>query len=200
MIHIENTSTPDISRLREIRNVAQELRFAAGVAGETMLPLNTIANFLQFRIILFQPRENLGDVFGAMDYTHRTIFIDALESVGSQRFIIAHVLGHLFLHSEHQDEPGWIYDYRSSHAHLIDSLREQEADLFALELLMPMELVRQHMNKNSRNLQDMASEFQVSMDVLQRRLDVINVEAWNAKMCILAKIPPGEKPKMIDYL
>jgi Zn-dependent peptidase ImmA (M78 family) len=185
---------PDKARLWQIRNAAQELRLAAGVVGQTMLPLNTIADFLQFRITLFQPQENNKEISGAIDYPQRIIHINSLDNVGRQRFTISHEFGHMLVHSEYQDEPGWVYDFRLPDVNHKKSIREQEADLFAAELLMPIELLREQLDINAGNLQAVANAFQVSMEALRYRLDFLNLELWSIKTTILEKFKPGQRP------
>jgi len=167
---------PDKSRLYEIRHQANALRMSSGVAGIVMLPLNTIAEFLQFRIHLFQPQEDSQNVAGAIDYPRRIMFINALGSINRQRFSIAHEFGHMLIHTEYQDEPSWVYDFRSPDPMRKKQPREQEADLFAAELLIPVELVKQQVMLFAGNLSSVANEFQVSMESLRYRLDFLNHE------------------------
>ncbi len=185
---VKNIFIPDKSRLYEIRHQANALRMSSGVAGIVMLPLNTIAEFLQFRIHLFQPQEDNQNVAGAIDYPRRIIFINALDGMNRQRFSIAHEFGHMLIHTEYQDEPGWVYDFRSPDPTHKKQLREQEADLFAAELLMPVELVKQQVMLFAGNLSSVANEFQVSMESLRYRLDFLNHEIFNTKRDILDRL------------
>lgn len=185
---------PGKERLWQIRNAAEELRLATGVVGQTMLPLNAIADFLQFRIMLFQPQENNKDISGAIDYPQRIIHVNSSDSVGRQRFTISHELGHMLIHSEYQDRPGWVYDYRLPDMSHKKSVREQEADLFAAELLMPAELLKEQLDNNAGNVNEVANAFQVSTEALRYRLDFLNLELWSIKTEILNKLKPGEKP------
>lgn len=168
---------PDnLNRLLEIRNAAQNIRLVSGVAGVVMLPLNTIANFLQFSINLFQPDSTNHNLSGAISYERRIIYVNGNESIRRQRFTIAHELGHMLIHREYQNEPGWVYDLRT-HDNKSES-REQEADLFAAELLMPVELVKQEMDFRHAQLTDVAEDFEVSLEALRYRLDFLRNESF----------------------
>lgn len=178
----------DLKRLLEIRNSAQNLRMVSGVAGVTMLPLNTIANFLQFTIHLFTPDSTNQNLSGAISYDRRIIYVNGSESIRRQRFTISHEFGHMMIHREYQNETGWVYDLRT-HDNKSEP-REQEADLFAAELLMPVELVREVMNYRNGNLQEAADDFQVSVDALRYRLDFLRNESFQRSKGIFDGLSP----------
>ncbi len=165
----------DLNRLLEIRNAAQNIRMISGVAGIVMLPLNTIANFLQFSINLFEPDSTNQNLSGAISYERRIIYVNGTESIRRQRFIIAHEFGHILLHREYQNEPGWVYDLLT-HDDKLES-REKEADLFAAELLMPVDLLNKEMDYRNGQLTYVADDFQVSMDAMRDRLDFLRNES-----------------------
>jgi len=85
----------------------------------------------------------MGDVEGNTYPSHTTIelredvYLEACDDNGRARFTVAHEFGHLFL--EHKP----VYSRRSG-PHEIYEDSEWQANQFAAEFLMPVELVRQY--------------------------------------------------------
>jgi Zn-dependent peptidase ImmA (M78 family) len=102
---------------------------------------------------------------GAME-----IFLNVLESPQRQAFTLAHELGHHYL--DHNPNEVGVYRRDSLYADPKPDI-EQEADLFAAELLMPRELLNKYMKDNNLTQQDvgrLAGAFGVSTSAMGFRL------------------------------
>jgi Zn-dependent peptidase ImmA (M78 family) len=103
-----------------------------------------------------------------------------------RRFSLAHELGHLVMHSNHEHlnvEKGIQYKLftRAEGVHSID---EKEANEFAAELLMPEDLIKKYFRKFIKNHEDtiiskLAEEFDVSEIALQYRLNNLDLVEFN---------------------
>lgn len=109
-----------------------------------------------------------------------------LDSPYHLRFTIAHELGHYFLHlmednaikdGEVRDRLINIFLEREPAAGPIseDLMREIEANWFAIELLMPMEFIREEWNRNP-SLTSLARMFGVTEDAIGYR--VADLDLW----------------------
>lgn len=94
---------------------------------------------------------------------------DQLRGDGPRRFVIAHELGHWYLHQNVSQAfvctESDLHDYRSS-------AFETEANLFAAELLMPRYLVPESIKRDAPRLgliQKLADEFNVSLSAAAMR-------------------------------
>lgn len=109
------------------------------------------------------------------------IGVNSLHHPNRKRFTIAHEIGHLVLHRDailahvHVDTryPIPMRDSRASHG--IDP-KEFEANQFAAELLMPLHLIREHLQDDVFDLEDeksihaLAALFKVSKQAMGHRL------------------------------
>ena len=107
------------------------------------------------------------------------IVVNSLHPEVRQRFTIAHELGHYFLnhHSNLFIDKGNLYrDKRSSEGNI---RWEREANKFAAELLMPEEMLRRFIKKESiEDLQDIdliAGKIKVSTEALTYKLSDIGM-------------------------
>lgn len=96
---------------------------------------------------------------------NKTIKVDLLRSEAHRRFAIAHELGHILLgHYE-----------SSSESEIHDILREREANLFAMKILMPKKLIESEFSKlkdenDIRKINILAEKFNVSTIAVDHRL------------------------------
>lgn len=89
-----------------------------------------------------------------------------------RRFTAAHELGHLFLHSRVLTA----HTYLDCSIHLDDSdQREQEANAFAAEFLMPRRLVYALIDGGCASVTELAEAFRVSGQAMHWRLETLRV-------------------------
>jgi hypothetical protein len=121
------------------------------------------------------------------DPQEMTIWVDATEARRSpqrKRFTIAHEIGHFTMHVP--GSAGVFADRREDISELprTDSAvaalpplkqREEEADRFARELLMPELLVTEHARATGFNLPALAGRFDVSVPAIRLRLRLLGL-------------------------
>lgn len=102
-----------------------------------------------------------------------SIFINEKDSENRKRFTLAHELGHFFLHKEYLESNGYIMDSQSAVLFRItdnpNEEKEQEANLFAAELLMPERLVTKAW-LTTKDTDELAKIFKVSVLAMSYRL------------------------------
>lgn len=159
------------------------------------MPVERIANSLlgilieehdDIRSLPNAPKDQ-GHLSGMLDADGMTIWVDATEARRSpqrKRFTIGHEIGHLRLHVYEQrsvfaDRAEDISELptNSTSAQTLPSLnqRENEADAFARELLMPELLVTDHAKRTGFNLPALAERFDVSVPAIRLRLRLLGV-------------------------
>lgn len=146
--------------------------------------------------IRFEP--TAGEISGALyvEGPRAVIGVNALHHANRQRFTIAHELGHYLLHApapsperlfakvdRHVLSAVWNRDAKSSAA---TDLEEIQANQFAAELLVPLEMLRRDVQSSRYNLEDdddlrkLANRYRVSLQVLNYRLGELGMRAGNA--------------------
>ncbi|HEU4966410.1 MAG TPA: ImmA/IrrE family metallo-endopeptidase [Candidatus Saccharimonadales bacterium] len=88
-------------------------------------------------ILYFEPNEKTRDISGLMDTTKKVIYLNPNHSASKQNGTIAHELGHYFL--QHWT-PEKYHKNKDTYLDVKPGI-EQEADVFAEELLMPKSLI-----------------------------------------------------------
>lgn len=104
-------------------------------------PINAfdIANKENIKIVYFKPNEKTKDIAGLFAKDDKTIYLNTEDSSERQNFTLAHELAHYFLdHKPNEYGVNW----RNSQYMATKPEKEQEADCFAAELLMPTNLIR----------------------------------------------------------
>lgn len=88
-------------------------------------------------ILVYYP---LDGVRGFYQYFQRNniIYIDERLSDPEKKFVCAHELGHMLLHKKAN------FIFLDSRTHLNTNMYESEADLFAMELLLPDETLKEY--------------------------------------------------------
>lgn len=106
-------------------------------------PFEIIAGMNAF--IVYAP---LHDVRGFYQYFQRNniIYIDENLSEEEQMFVCAHELGHMLLHRKSN------CIYMDTHTNFNTSKYEKEANLFAIELLLPDEIILEHRGHSTEQL------------------------------------------------
>ena len=104
------------------------------------------------------------------------IWVNPFDSEERKRFTVAHELGHFILHTNKLKKKRRIMDFPRTlySADTVTDPYEQDANRFALELLMPEDSIRAYMRKmterNGHVFKQLAEAYQVSLATLERRL------------------------------
>jgi len=98
-----------------------------------------------------------------------SIGLNAREPLSRKRFTLAHEIGHFLLHKGKLESGVFEEDtmYRGTG---MSSVEEIQANQFAADLLMPMELIHRLIGKGMKGVRDLAAELQVSEPALKIRL------------------------------
>lgn len=105
------------------------------------------------------------------------IFLNDGEEHDRERMMLAHVLGHYFLHLSAYKEIQFYCDYH--YASDFVNHKEAEADQFARQLLMPENKVRS-MAARGCSVEEMEDTFQVPATVIKDRLEQITGKKSNS--------------------
>ncbi|WP_415720585.1 ImmA/IrrE family metallo-endopeptidase [Photobacterium ganghwense] len=98
------------------------------------------------------------------------VTINSLHHPRRQRFTFAHELAHFFLHRKEKFEFSDAVFFRAEN---VKSHMETEANNFAGALLMPKEEFVYYVRNTSKQIEDIAKEFNVSAMAVKVRADVI---------------------------
>lgn len=91
----------------------------------------------------------------------------------TNRFIIAHELGHFFLHSANSKSDIFVYEYKGSNG--LNNEYEEEANFFAANLLVPEERFNEALHNYKEPIsstflvEDLANAFEVDSGCILRR-------------------------------
>ena len=107
---------------------------------------------------------------GALSRKDNKIFINNVDTIPRQLFTAAHELGHFILHKDIEDD----VLYRSTNPFQVKDPKEQEANAFAAELLMPANQVIKYWDKYN-DLDTMCELFRVSKQAMQFRLSFLGL-------------------------
>lgn len=171
---------------RTASDVLADFERVYGYDGALPVPVDEIADSLaRLRV---EVRENLDAVAGEptkpgtlsgvlLCQPVMTIYVNAAEarrSPGRARFTVAHELGHWYLHAKKTDGEAFQRfcrdpELRSRRA------QEGEANLFAAALLMPEELLAEHVNETNFNIALLAKRFDVSVPAMRLRLITLDL-------------------------
>jgi Zn-dependent peptidase ImmA (M78 family) len=132
-------------RRKHIRNLVEQLLEAHGIE-VAPVPIEEVAPSLGIRV-QYEPAEDELSGFLLRDLSRQKAIIGVNDrhSKNRQRFTIAHELGHYLLHEQeklHVDRRFQI-QLRDGNSSKGESEEEKEANLFAAELLMPVNFIRQ---------------------------------------------------------
>ncbi len=141
--------------------------------GITQPPVNVfdIAANEGIKLMYFRPDGDVyEDVSGFLTRGSKTVYLNANETPERQAFTLAHELGHYFL--DHRPDEYEVYRRESLYRD-DKPLKEQEADAFAAELLMPITLINELKKKYQLSEKDtfiLAKMFGVSRSAMAYRL------------------------------
>lgn len=139
----------------------------------------------------FYPLEtklNKGHILGLVlaNDKNAVIYYGANDTPHRQRFTIAHELGHICQHLrvDTTDYPyiDWRIENNDAKQADTDSIREKEAHIFAGELLIPLDkLKEEYLAIGTYRSKDLAKRFGVSVHVMEARLDYLGISYYNNK-------------------
>lgn len=165
-------------RRKHIRAKVKELIGSSTKKGAMPINVGKIAKDLGITV-LFEPNDDDVSGFLLRDVKKNKTVIGVNEShhPNRQRFTIAHELGHYFLH----DYEGFHFDrqnrglqlrkqFRDKNSSSGTDIEEKEANLFAAELLMPEEFIREDLERIESI--DLFSEDQLPLDEMAKRYQV----------------------------
>lgn len=110
------------------------------------------------------------EILGAITINkeEKNIYVKYDDIETTQRFTIAHELGHYFLHKNDFTKEGQFINFRS-----LTNQKEKEADIFAKNLLMPKtefkELYQKENKKSFAIIEDFTQKFDVSRRMAKKR-------------------------------
>ncbi|ASS69968.1 ImmA/IrrE family metallo-endopeptidase [Bacillus atrophaeus] len=117
---------------------------------------------------IFHLESDLGNVNGFLQYCEEEdeYIIHINENASCRNFIIAHELGHFFLHKK-------LNSFKLSNCSLIlEEKLEHQANIFASELLVTDKMIRDaNINFNEYTLNDIATYFKVPTFVIRHKIE-----------------------------
>lgn len=155
---------------------AQEIRKKYSPDTDSPVSAFEIAGQEGINIAYFMPEKDsaIENASGMFLADHNTIYLNANEPADRQNFTLAHELAHYFLkHKPSEHGISWRYN---AYADGTKPAKEQEADCFAAELLMPKELIDRFKKKydlGDTNVATLAKLFGVSPSAMKYRLSDI---------------------------
>ncbi len=133
---------------------------------EAPVDLEKIAKVLGFKVIRYPFHDKLRGKITIVDGI-KVIGVNKTHSAASQRYTIAHELGHYLNGHEHYEK-----SYEDNEHPYFDHnfQQEKEADLFAAELLMPKPYLETDLQKLGLDISILKEKYQVSEQALWIRL------------------------------
>lgn len=113
--------------------------------------------------VVYTNNESLSDKSGYLNRTNNTIFVNSKDSDIRQRFTICHEIGHFVLGHE-----GCQYRQASNSYPNAETTFEEEANVFAVELVMP-DIVVRSLFSNGIDIRTIADILGVSDRILHMR-------------------------------
>lgn len=155
------------------RNAARKLLREHGLDGVYPVPTERLAELLGYETVYFVPDSDTETVSGAVEYESKRIFINASDIPQRQQFTLAHEIGHIVLHSQH-DGLGEV-DFRKNLEQPSEP-KEIEANRFAAELLMPSMEFARTLYQNFGDKEKTAKYFGVSPAAAKIRAKALRLE------------------------
>lgn len=134
---------------------------------EPPVDVYVIAQNSGLRIVEEPFPDDIADVSGFIDLSDdkAVMYINANDAPNRRKFTVAHELGHWILHKEQiKADPQKTVLFRVALGVANNDPFEKEANAFAAELLVPMELFQAQ--ENDKSVAELAELFQVSSDVI----------------------------------
>lgn len=165
---MEKKDTQNILTRDEIKGIVEDLKLRSEIIEKYPYPVEELAKSLGYTSYYFSPSKDTENISGAVNHDKKKIYINENDPIRRQLFTCAHEIGHIILHKNQ----GNIVDFRSSFVNPVDNI-ENEADMFAAELLMPEDLFKEKL-KEYGSLQIVASFFGVSLQAAMLRNKIIS--------------------------
>jgi len=147
-------------------------------AQEPPISLFEIASAEGIEIIYFRPDDETQAISGLLEKDKKQIYLNVSDSAARQNFTLAHELAHYFLN--HKPNEYGVYR-RDSLYETSKPVKEQEADCFAAELLMPKDLIGKFKTRYALTNDDIAAlskMFGVSTSAMKYRLKDLERERY----------------------
>lgn len=150
-----------------IQAKAKQLLDETGLGETFPLPIEIIVEYLGFQCHFYIPDKDIEDIASAVSHTKKKIYINQNNTPAQQLFSIAHKVGHIVLHGDD-------HDYIDS-PHIHHNSKAEEAEIFAMELLMPEQVFFKKWHQTHQNIKMMTQFFGVSSENIQRRALLIGL-------------------------
>lgn len=143
------------------------------VLGYTKPPIDPleIANELNIPVKFVKFAEEYDNISGLYYHKDNTIYVNKAERPNRQTFTIAHELGHKILHEEWIKSDSYQVLFREQLVTPSTDPKEQEANCFAANLLVPKEMLL--MYKDIASIEELSTLFMVSKPVIRNRLNML---------------------------
>lgn len=113
-----------------------------------------------------------GSVSGIYYRDHKTICVRKEDNRYKKMFMVAHKMAHYILHRNKSKEVSYRFEEKESIA-----VEEQEANLFAISLLIPRVILKEYIRKyRAADYFEIASSFLVSREKTKNRLNFLDIK------------------------
>ena len=158
----------------DYRNIEQKANELTGIYSELPIPVYEIAQEEGVEVYDADFGNFANICSGFCDFDERGIYLNQDDSPTRQFFVAAHELGHWFLHKKkYEKEPdGFAFCLKQgvdASGFDIDVNVEKEAHYFAVNLVMPIRLVKTLKHRFSAS--ELANIFNVSRTMMEKRLN-----------------------------
>ncbi len=160
---VEAQFTPEI-----IEKKAEQLLKDSGYEGFFPCPIEKIINYLGFKGYLFNPTKITKNICGILEHDNQKILLNSEITDAERFFTAAHEIGHAVLHPNTNH-----IDFRNSFN--VKEPKEQEADFFALCLLMPAKEFRNQWTRFSGDIKKLSMFFGPSMSNVAKRAEYLKL-------------------------
>ncbi len=144
-----------------IQAKANQLLEETGLGDTYPLPIEIIVEYLGFQCHFYIPDKDIEDISSAVSHTKKKIYINQNNTVEQQLFTIAHKVGHIVLHGDN-------HDYIDN-PNFNNTSKGEEAELFAMALLMPEEIFLKKWHQTNKDYKKLALFFGVDEIVIKKR-------------------------------
>jgi Zn-dependent peptidase ImmA (M78 family) len=169
----ETTTITELKRPNYRRAQAEALRLLseAGIVEPPVNPIKIAKDLVGVKVdfVTFTPEEQ--NISGFYDAEGNVIFVNSEEYPLRQTFTIAHELGHKVLHEDWAKSSEYKVLLRNPDESSVLDFREQEANAFAANLLMPRFMMDRYWEKLS--VSELSQLFAVSVPAVKARLSFL---------------------------